>query len=146
MQESTAAENVRWRLRTLNALVLAVSLEAGIERSTAENARRRQRMLYSLASPKVRRSRNGLSGRLPRTLGGGRERSTPPWFRRLVSQIQRIGMLAGEQSEIFFKRSSFYMVKIACSSIFDVPRFRSSLVFPTRIMWSGGFGERDAYR
>jgi len=69
MQESTAAENARRRLKTLNPLVLAVSLEAGIELSTAENA---------LPSCLVGDSEsNGLRGRLPSTLGRSREGSTP---------------------------------------------------------------------
>jgi len=79
-RKSTAAENSRRRLRTLNPLVLAVSLKA---RSTAENARWRQRTLYPLVLSKARRVWDGLSGRLPKTLGGDRERSTPLFRRRL---------------------------------------------------------------
>jgi len=43
-----------------------------LERPTAENARRRQVTPYPLVSSEARGSRSGLSGRLPRTLGGGR--------------------------------------------------------------------------
>jgi len=50
MQENTAIENARRRLRTLKLLVLAIFLEARIERSIIENARRRQRTLYPLVS------------------------------------------------------------------------------------------------
>jgi len=100
-QEDTAAENARRRLRTYNPLVLAVSLETGIERSTAENAlplglvegskiqtwserstaknaRQRQRILYSLVSSKAQKTRRAAS-RLPRTLGRDREHSIF-WF------------------------------------------------------------------
>jgi len=40
MQENASAENARKRLRTLNPLVLAVSLEVRIERSIVENRER----------------------------------------------------------------------------------------------------------
>jgi len=82
MQENTAAENARRRPSTRYPLVLAVLVEARIERSAVENARRRQRTLYPLFSPKAR-IRIDLSGRLSRTLDGDRERSTPFSRRRL---------------------------------------------------------------
>jgi len=55
------------------------------------------------------------------------------------SQTQRIGMLAGEWSEIFLKRFLFYTVKIVCSRFSGASRFRSLLVFPTRCRycWAG---------
>jgi len=50
------------------------------------------RTLNPLVSSKARNSRNGLSGRLPRTLGRGRERSTPWSHRRLRNLgMQRVG-------------------------------------------------------
>jgi len=56
---------------------------------TAENTRRRQRTLYPLFSSETRRG-NRLSGRLPKTLGGDRERSTPFSRRRLgEEQLER---------------------------------------------------------
>jgi len=55
MQESTAAENVRWRLRVPNPLVLTVFLATRIERPSVENARRRQVTSYPLVSSEARR-------------------------------------------------------------------------------------------
>jgi len=118
MQESTAAENARRRLRTLNPLILAVSLKAGIERSTVENARQRQKTLYPLVSSKARR---GTIDCQECSAEAKNECSTPLETRFAlgsgagsVLQTQRIRMLVGERSEIFLKRLSFYIVKIAC--------------------------------
>jgi len=55
---------------------LPCSCRIRIERPTVENARRRRGTPYPLILSKARWS-DGLSGRLPRILGGGRERSTP---------------------------------------------------------------------
>jgi len=117
-----------------NALVLAVSLEAKIERSTVENARQRQRTLYPLVSSKARRFRRGEQR------VSYRERSTP-WF-LLDSfvlengvgselQTQRFGMLADKRSEVFPERLSFYTEK---NPMFENLRYLSvsSVVFPTR--------------
>jgi len=83
-----AAENIWRRLRTLNSLILVVFLEARINWSTVENARRRQRTFYPLVSSKA--------------LGSGASSG---------SQTQRIGMLAGERSVVSLKKFSFYIVK-----------------------------------
>jgi len=151
--------NLEWRRaqlpRTLGGgwehsapLVLAVFLEARIERSTVENSRRRQRTFYPLVSSKARK-RNGLSGWLSRTLDRGRECSTPWSRRRLGCSRKRSRLLAGERSEVKFllKRLPFY---IATRMFGDFRRFSVlfDINFPhaVRMLRSGGFGERDVDR
>jgi len=133
-------------LRTLNPLILAVSLKAGIERSTVENARQRQKTLYPLVSSKARR---GTIDCQECSAEAKNECSTPLETRFAlgsgagsVLQTQRIRMLVGERSEIFLKRLSFYIVKIAC-----FPTLLGFVSFPHAvwILWSEAFGERDAY-
>jgi len=97
-ERSAEAENAQ-------PLVLVESLEAEIERSTVENARRRQKMLYLLVSKACFALGSGAGS---------------------VSQIQRIGMLADERREIFLKRFPFYTVKI----VFEIFR-RFSVSFVT---------------
>jgi len=106
MQESTAAKSTRRRLRTLNPL-LAVSLEARIERPTAENARTPYSFVSSVCSRK--RSRLGIAD---------------------PSADQDTGRRAA--GKFFVKRSSFYTKDIVCSKISGVSRFRSLLAFSTR--------------
>jgi len=126
-------------------------IEDRIERSTAENARQRQRTFYPLVSSKAQKSRRATS-RLPRTLNKDRERPIP-WFlfdsfapRSGVgseSQSQRFGMLTDKRSEVFLERLSFYTEKILCSRISGISRFRQSSLREANNA-ERGFSERDA--